>query len=127
MQVTYQSIGKDHTELDQTTAITIYRIVQELLNNIIKHAGAQNAIVQVSKNGDIVSVTVEDDGKGVNTKILENKGGIGWRNIQSRVDLPERGSWMFGRSLEKGTSVWIEFNAGSLETVVIPNMNKRII
>lgn len=112
LQVTYQSIGKDYTELDQTTAITIYRIVQELLNNIIKHAEAANAIVQVSKNGDIVSVTVEDDGKGFDTKILEYKEGIGWRNIQSRVDYL-KGKLDARSEPGKGTSVWIEFNAGA--------------
>jgi signal transduction histidine kinase len=109
LHVAYKSIGTHYTELNQTTAITIYRIVQELLNNIIKHAEAENAIVQVSKSGDIVSVTVEDDGKGFDTKILEYKGGIGWRNIQSRVDYL-KGKLDVQSEPEKGTSVWIEFN-----------------
>ncbi|MBO9563266.1 MAG: sensor histidine kinase [Niastella sp.] len=112
LQVTYHSIGMDNTELDRTTSITIYRIVQELLNNVIKHAETQNAIVQVSKNGNIISVTVEDDGKGFDTKILEHKGGIGWRNIQSRVDYL-KGKLDIRSERGKGTSVWIEFNAGA--------------
>jgi two-component system, NarL family, sensor kinase len=112
LRVTYHSIGMDTTELDRTTSITIYRIVQELLNNIIKHAETPNAIVQVSKNRDIVSVTVEDDGKGFDTKILEYGGGIGWRNIQSRVDYL-KGKLDVRSEHGKGTSVWIEFNTGA--------------
>lgn len=112
LQVTYQSIGTLAKEPDQTTAITIYRIVQELLNNIIKHAGAENALVQVSKNEDIVSVTVEDDGKGFDTKTLAYKGGMGWSNIQSRVDYL-KGKLDIQSEPGKGTSVWIEFNAGA--------------
>lgn len=111
LRVTYHSIGMDNTQLDRTTSITIYRIVQELLNNIIKHAETQNAIVQVSKNRDIISVTVEDDGKGFDTKILEHREGIGWRNIQSRVDYL-KGKLDVRSEHGKGTSVWIEFNAG---------------
>ncbi len=112
LKVTYHSIGMDNTELDRTTSIAIYRIVQELLNNIIKHAETPNAIVQVSKNGNITSVTVEDDGKGFDTKVLEYKEGIGWRNIQSRVDYL-KGKLDVRSEPGKGTSVWIEFNTGA--------------
>ena len=49
LQVSYQSIGMENADIDQTTAITIYRIVQELINNTMKHAAAKSAIVQVSK------------------------------------------------------------------------------
>ncbi|HYD91968.1 MAG TPA: histidine kinase, partial [Flavobacterium sp.] len=48
LQVSYQSIGVSETDFDQTVAITIYRVVQELLNNVMKHASAKTAIVQVS-------------------------------------------------------------------------------
>ena len=64
LKVNYQSMGLEDAVIDQTTGITIYRIVQELLNNTMKHAAAKTAIVQVSKTGDLLSVTVEDDGKG---------------------------------------------------------------
>ena len=86
LKVTYQSIGLENTVVDQMTAVTIYRIVQELLNNTMKHAAARNAIVQVSKADHIISVTVEDDGKGFDTAILKQSRGIGWSNIQNRVE-----------------------------------------
>ncbi|HYK56686.1 MAG TPA: sensor histidine kinase, partial [Flavisolibacter sp.] len=86
LQVNYQSIGMDHALIDQTTAITIYRIVQELINNTMKHAAATNSIVQLSKTDDKLTITVEDDGKGFDTACLHMAKGIGWTNIMNRVE-----------------------------------------
>ena len=96
LKVTYQSIGLENVEVEQTTAIAIYRIVQELLNNTIKHAGANNAIVQVSKSDGLLAVTVEDDGKG-------------WSNIENRVEFL-KGKLDVNSQPGKGTSVLIELN-----------------
>lgn len=109
LQVTYQSVGLEGKEPDQTTAITIFRIVQELLNNTLKHAQAKNAIVQINKTDAQLSVTVEDDGKGFNTTILQHKGGIGWSNIQNRVEFM-KGTLDVQSAEGKGTSVHIEIN-----------------
>jgi signal transduction histidine kinase len=49
LQVNYQSIGLTDFNPDQMTAINIYRIVQELIGNTLKHAASQTAIVQVTK------------------------------------------------------------------------------
>lgn len=109
LHVIYQSIGIKDENFPQTTAITIYRIVQELLNNSMKHASAKNAMVQVSKTNGNISITVEDDGKGFNTAILEASKGIGWTNIQSRVEYL-RGKLDVKSEPGKGTSVHIEIN-----------------
>lgn len=71
---------------NQTIAITVYRIIQELINNTIQHSAATQAIVQLSKSNGTLSVTVEDDGKGFEPVILRAIKGIGEGNIQSRVD-----------------------------------------
>ena len=110
LKVTYQSIGLTNVEVGQTTAITIYRIVQELLNNTMKHAAARHAIVQVSKTDHVISVTVEDDGKGFDISALKQSKGIGWSNIQSRVDFL-KGKLDVNSQSGKGTSVLIELNA----------------
>ena len=109
LQVGYQSIGMDNVVIEQTTAITIYRIVQELVNNTMKHAAAKTAIVQVSKTNDEISVTVEDDGKGFNPVILQEGKGIGWSNIQSRVKYL-KGRLDVRSEPGKGTSVHIELS-----------------
>jgi len=112
LQVNYQSIGMDRAEVDQSTAITIYRIVQELLNNVMRHAAAKNAIVQVSKTNTVVSVTVEDDGKGFDTTVLNGAKGIGWQNIQSRVEYL-KGKLDVRSMAGKGTSVMVELNVNN--------------
>jgi signal transduction histidine kinase len=110
LQVSYQSIGLKDTELEQTKAITIYRIVQELLNNSMKHAAARHALVQISNNENQLSITVEDDGKGFDPAILRQSRGIGWTNIQHRIDFL-KGRWDVDSKPGKGTSVHIEFSS----------------
>ena len=105
--VNYQSIGLENEVVEQTTAVNIYRIVQELINNTLKHAAAKSAIVQVSKKGDSFSITVEDDGKGFDPQILKGTKGIGWTNIQSRVEYL-KGHWDVDSAAGKGTSVHVE-------------------
>jgi signal transduction histidine kinase len=107
LKVNYQSIGIEQVVIDQTTAITIYRVIQELINNAIKHAAATQAIVQVSKTNGVLSVTVEDDGKGFNPSILKNAKGIGWSNIESRIDFM-KGKIDIQSAAGNGTSVLIE-------------------
>ncbi len=109
LQVSYQSIGVENEVIEQTAAVNIYRIVQELINNTMKHAAARTAIVQVSKTNGTISITVEDDGKGFNPVILQGAKGIGWSNIQNRVDFL-KGSLDVQSEPGKGTSVHIELN-----------------
>jgi two-component system, NarL family, sensor kinase len=107
LHVHYQSLGLEGTPIEQSIAITIYRIVQELINNTIKHAAATNAIVQVSQTDGLLSVTVEDDGKGFDTAILEAPQGIGWSNIRHRIEFL-KGKLDVNSQVGKGTSVLIE-------------------
>ena len=109
LKVSYLSIGLENVTLEQTTAITIYRIVQELINNTMKHASAKTAIVQVTKTEKQLAVTVEDDGRGFDTTTLTQSKGIGWSNIQHRVDFL-KGKLDVDSKPGKGTSVHIEFN-----------------
>ncbi len=110
LKINYQSIGLENGGIEQTTAITIYRIVQELINNTMKHAAATTAIVQVTKSNNQIAVTVEDDGNGFDPVILQGAKGIGWTNIQSRVDFL-KGTLDVQSAAGKGTSVHIELNA----------------
>ena len=109
LKVNYQSIGLENAAIDQTTSITIYRIVQELINNTMKHAAAKTAIVQVAKSDQQLTVTVEDDGKGFDTAILNKAKGIGWSNIENRVEFL-KGKLDVKSAAGKGTSVLIELN-----------------
>ena len=72
-------------KLGQAAQAGIYRILQELLNNIAKHAEASEVHVQMVKNDRQLNVMVEDDGVGFDPHKKEK--GIGLKNIRSRVDL----------------------------------------
>lgn len=111
MQVNYQSVGMHQIELAQTTSVTIYRIIQELLNNIIKHANAKNVLVQLhqSEQEKLLAVTVEDDGNGFDPNLLKQAKGMGWQNIQNRVEFL-KGKIDLQSAPGKGTSVMIEIN-----------------
>lgn len=66
--------------------LIIFRIVQEALNNIIKHAGAKCISVEVSSLPDKTIITIKDDGKGFEPSIVTTKG-IGTQNMQYRAKL----------------------------------------
>lgn len=82
---------------------TLYRIIQELLNNIIKHAEATQALVQINFHEDEISVSVEDNGKGFDPKATTE--GIGLKNINARVKMLE-GEFDI-KSSEKGTYIYV--------------------
>ncbi len=83
-KIDFQSIGMDD-RLESNTEIFVYRIIQELLNNTAKHAKASQVLVQVARQNDELSITVEDDGVGFDVTELERNSGQGWANIQSRI------------------------------------------
>ena len=111
LQVSYQSIGMEDIKIDQTTAVTIYRIVQELANNTVKHAGAKNLLVQLhaADKERLLTLTVEDDGKGFDLSLLQQPSGIGWRNIKNRIEFL-KGKLDINSAEGKGTSVLVELN-----------------
>jgi signal transduction histidine kinase len=88
LKVDYQNLGFTELSIDKNISIHIYRIVQELLNNILKHAKATRAVVQVVYDRGHFSITVEDDGEGFNTANFNQPpqhNGMGWLNVQNRV------------------------------------------
>ncbi len=72
-------------ELSTSKSLVLFRTIQEITNNILKHAFAEHVLIQLIRNGNQLNVFVEDDGKGFDLqKALEN-GGMGLQNIVSRV------------------------------------------
>lgn len=73
------------TPLESSLQVSIYRISQELMRNIVKHAEASEIILQITVEDEQIQMTVEDNGKGFNVDEELAKRGIGLKNIQSRV------------------------------------------
>lgn len=107
IQITYDSMGMDSQQLPQSTSITLFRIIQELLNNILKHAQAKTAYLQLAINENHLSITIEDDGIGFDPSITKKSSGIGWTNIQNRIDLL-KGKIDISSQKGKGCSILIE-------------------
>ncbi len=76
---------KDLNELPENVKIELYRILQEGLNNIIRHANATYIEVQLTHHGNYLNLIIEDDGVGFDISIRGK--GIGLTNIKSRVEL----------------------------------------
>lgn len=70
-------------KLDSFTSLNIYRIIQELLNNSMKHSGASEILVQLHRDNGEMVLMVEDDGKGYNPEAIDE--GMGSENVRSRA------------------------------------------
>lgn len=96
-------------EISQTKQIIIYRIVQELLNNVFKHAKATEILVSCNLNETIFYLTIEDNGKGFDTKKLSIFEGMGLKNIKNRVEFL-KGKLEIDSVINEGTVFNIELN-----------------
>lgn len=74
------------TRLGAREEAALYRVLQELMNNTLKHAQAKNIDVAIDRRQDIFGFTFKDDGKGFDPALV-NSQGLGLRNIESRVSL----------------------------------------
>jgi signal transduction histidine kinase len=106
IKVQLQTYGMEK-RMEQSTEIIIYRMIQELLNNVIKHAEAKNVLIQLVRKEDHFNLTVEDDGKGFDTKEIETKTGAGLANIKARAEYLNGNVDIVSKKGE-GTSVNIE-------------------
>lgn len=95
-------------DLSLSTQLNIYRIVQELLANAVKHSEATNILLQCSQTGKAFLITIEDNGKGFQKDIIKPTS-MGLQNIRNRVN------YLQGRmeinSDNEGTSINIELNS----------------
>ena len=95
------------TDIDQTISLSIYRIIQEILNNAIKHANANEILLQLNQEADEIIIHIEDDGIGFNVK--GNYKSMGLKNIKSRVNYM-KGTIEIDSRLNEGTSYLIHLN-----------------
>ena len=97
--------------LNKKNETVIYRIIQELINNISKHSKATTALVQLNFHENELFITVEDNGIGFNSNDVHK--GLGLKNIRSRVDFLNANLEI--DSGEKGTSYHINIDLKTLK------------
>lgn len=95
------------SRLNEDIEVSIYRVVQEAMNNIVKHSGATNASIDISQSEGMVRARIKDNGKGFSKDALKQQGGIGLEIMKNRVRLLE-GKIKFQSAAGKGTTVDIQ-------------------
>ena len=96
------------TEVDQNIQVTLYRIIQECINNTVKHSGADKIDISVIQSDKKITTEIKDNGKGFNPlKITENKDGIGLQNMKARIEML-KGKMRIDSAADRGTQVFIE-------------------
>ncbi len=107
IQISFSSHDFD-IRITEQMEMSIYRIVLELINNIVKHAEATKVTVQLIRYPEYINLSVEDNGQGFNYEVaLQEKKGIGLGNILSRVDYL-KGKMDVDTTEGKGTTVIID-------------------
>ncbi len=105
LRITLQFQG-DIEQLDKSTELSLYRIIQELMQNTVKYAHAARADIQIRRKGDILYISVEDDGVGFERQ----KGkGLGLQNIETRVRTLN-GYFSIESAPGMGTTAYIELD-----------------
>jgi signal transduction histidine kinase len=99
--------------LNKLAEITLYRICQEWLTNVLKYSKAKKITLQFLNHTDELVLTIEDDGVGFNTEVLEKSRGNGWKNIVSRARL-------LNATVEADSK---DGQQGTLFSVAIPNQD----
>ena len=85
----------------------LYSIIYELLNNIVKHSGAKNALLQVTEHDDAFTMVAEDDGTGINFDQITQKHSMGLSGIRSKINY-FKGSIALDKNEPQGLIVTIE-------------------
>lgn len=107
LQVSVEDFGMGD-RLENSLELSIFRMVQELVANAIKHAEASKVNIQLTQHEDNLNIIVEDNGKGFNrSQVIKEKSGMGLTNIEKRVEHLE-GNFTVDSVLGKGTSILID-------------------
>jgi signal transduction histidine kinase len=95
-------------KLNDAIEIVMYRVIQECINNIIKHADASEITIKIQQNNQKISAEIIDNGKGfdVQKKNQQNNGGIGLENMKSRIEFL-KGTYHLQSTIGQGTKVQI--------------------
>ncbi|MRX70454.1 hypothetical protein GJU42_20950 [Flavobacterium resistens] len=94
--------------LENTIEVALFRMIQELCTNIIKHSEATEVNIYLTQGSPKeINVIIEDNGKGFNPKTIVGKSGIGLKNMEKKVE-QLGGTFTIDSILTKGTSIIID-------------------
>lgn len=73
--------------LSKQTELSLYRIVQEILSNIIRHSQTSSVLIELKKFQNFLQLIIKDNGVGFETAKIDESQGLGWKNIFARIKL----------------------------------------
>jgi len=111
LQITFHTSGTLH-RYKSNFELSVYRIIQELVNNIVKHSRATEALVQLSQHNHLLAITVEDNGIGFNQQAMQQNG-MGLKSLHSRIKALN-GNIEIDAASGQGTTAYIEFDVSVL-------------
>ena len=85
LQINFSAEG-NLTNINSEKEIMIYRIIQECIQNVLKHAKANKLDIAIIAENDEIDVTIEDNGIGFNPDLVSTGESIGMQNIRSRIN-----------------------------------------
>ena len=112
LEIYLETTGLPEESLSSKAKLAIYRIVQEALNNIIKHAGASRVSIILEPRGDILRLIVEDNGRGFDQDSPESKRGLGLFSMRERVHLLG-GKLVIESQVGQGTTIYADIPLAS--------------
>ncbi|PKP32754.1 MAG: hypothetical protein CVT99_03545 [Bacteroidetes bacterium HGW-Bacteroidetes-16] len=105
--VDFQSNFQEKEILINRIQIYLYRIVQEALNNVIKHAGASEVVIRLNKSSDGLMLTIKDNGKGFRIEKKSYFSGNGITNMKERANLLG-GHFQLNSKVNRGTEIIVD-------------------
>lgn len=112
MVIEYDCLGTID-RFSEAFELSVYRIVQELIANIIKHSKATHSLVQLCQQEDLLTINIEDNGVGFSPEIAENDG-MGLVSLKKRV-MAMNGKIEIFASEQNGVSFYLEFELNKLQ------------
>ncbi len=103
LKINFHAKGFD-SRPDSNIETILYRVVQECVNNTLKHAQAKHMDISLLKEHESISITLEDDGKGFDLTTIADEEGMGLKNIRNRIRFL-KGEVDFDTAPGKGTSI----------------------
>jgi len=107
LQIKLEANGLEE-RLPLSVEIAVYRVIQEVVNNMIKHSKADKINVRIRRQGAAVSLAISDNGIGFEKEVIAKSKGLGWKNILSRISMLN-GEIEVDSQPGAGTSVSIQF------------------
>ncbi|ARV07600.1 histidine kinase [Polaribacter sp. SA4-10] len=102
---------------DQNFEIKVYNIIQEFINNILKHSDANNATVNLAEVDTKLCIKISDDGVGFDKTKIGSKDGLGLNQIDARIQMM-KGKFQIDTSVNNGTYISVELPILEKETFI---------